>query len=61
MGNLTLAAITDKGNPVPYGVWKLQIPDEKHTAFGNNYLGKSKHATTWFRIMDGRDRYLHPS
>jgi hypothetical protein len=60
VGGLSMKAITDTGNPVPYGVWKLQIPDEKHTASGNSYLSRSKHATTWFRIMDGRDRYLHP-
>jgi hypothetical protein len=60
IGGLSLKAITDPNNPVPYGTWKLQIPDEKHTESGRGYLSRSKHATTWFRIMDGRDRYLHP-
>ncbi len=45
-------------NPVPIGLWPLQIPDEKHT-LAERYLGRSRHATTWFRIGDGRDRYLH--
>jgi hypothetical protein len=52
-------AITDAINPVPVGLWSLQIPDEKHTYFGNRYLPRTPHATTWFRIGDGRDRYLH--
>jgi hypothetical protein len=59
VGGLSMKAITDQGNPVPYGKWKLQIPDEKHPG-GHSYFSRSNHATTWFRIMDGRDRYLHP-
>jgi hypothetical protein len=57
----TIDAITDPSNPVSPGTWKLQIPDEKHTAYGNGYLSRSQYATTWFRLIgDGRDRYLHP-
>lgn len=56
----SINAITDPSNPVPQGLWSLQIPDERHTLYGNGYLGQSPHATTWFRIGDGRDRYLHP-
>lgn len=59
-GTQTINAITDPSNPVPVGTWTLQIPDEKYTLFGNGYLNRSQYATTWFRIGDGRDRYLHP-
>lgn len=59
-GGQSIDAITDNSNPVPVGTWSLQIPDEKHTLYGNGYLGRSAYATTWFRIGDGRDRYLHP-
>ena len=54
-----LSAITDPSNPVPIGTWTLQIPDEKHPG-GFGYYGRSRHASVWFRIGDGRDRYLHP-
>ena len=52
-------AITSPRNPAPLGTWGLQIPDEKHTRFGTTYLPRTPHATTWFRLGDGSDRYLH--
>lgn len=58
-GAQSATAITDPFNPAPLGVWGLQIPDEKHTHYGSVYLPRTPHATTWFRIGDGRDRYLH--
>jgi hypothetical protein len=58
-GSQSIKAITDPDNPVPTGVWSLQIPDEKHRK-AHRYLARSPFALTWFRIGDGRDRYLHP-
>ena len=57
--NNALVAKTQALNSVPIGRWSLQIPDEKHPG-GFTYYGRSKHASCWFRIGDGRDRYLHP-
>jgi hypothetical protein len=58
-GSHSIKAITDPDNPVPTGVWPLQIPDEKHRK-ADRYLARSPFALAWFRIGDGRDRYLHP-
>ncbi len=51
-----ISAHMDATNPIPSGTYDLEIPDYQHSlgaAYGN-------YATTWFRIGNSGDRYLHP-
>jgi len=52
-------AYTSTTNPIPKGVYPLEIPDEIHS-LGTHYLRDSKYAKTCFRIGRNGDRYLHP-
>lgn len=69
-GNLTtpigtLKAITDSGNPIPNGVYPIQLPDFPHD-LGSGYVSQASKAMTWFYLGTGNakpndnDRYLHP-
>ncbi len=51
-----IEAITDITNEVPNGTHDLQIPDFQHTVA----RGYCDYDTTWFRIANQSDRYLHP-
>lgn len=44
--------------PPNLGTYALEIPDEVHS-LGERYLDESPYATTWFRIGNSGDRYLH--
>ena len=63
-GSSTAKAITSEVNPISKGSHKIQLPDFPHP-IGNNYLGKSAYALSWFYMGIGHaiygknDRYLH--
>jgi hypothetical protein len=52
-------AITYSSNPVPKGSHNIELPDAPHQ-LGSVYTTYSPYATTWFRIGQSGDRYLHP-
>ena len=52
-------AITHSSNPIPKGNHNIELPDAPHH-LGNLYTSYSQYATTWFRIGNSGDRYLHP-
>lgn len=69
-GNLTtpigtFKAITAPENPIPNGVYPIQLPDFPHD-LGNLYVSLASKAMTWFYLGTGNakpgdnDRYLHP-
>lgn len=51
-------AVLDPNNPLPNGVYDIEIPDEPHP-YGEYYEKYSLHAKTWFRIGHEGNRYLH--
>lgn len=53
-----ITVVTDPKNPAPSGWHPLNIPDHPH-ALGLGYIKDSTWATTWFRLGDSDDRYLH--
>jgi hypothetical protein len=59
-GRGPFSAFTDPRNPVPIGVWELEIPDSPHGS-PSLYSSYSNYYKTWFRIRSSRssDRYLH--
>jgi hypothetical protein len=54
----TFNAYTSQFNPIPNGVYDLEIPDMIHEG-GARYTDSSRYAKTWFRIGRSGDRYLH--
>ncbi len=57
-GRGPVSVTTYPTNPVPFGEFDLEIPDEVHRG-GDGYLSQSIYAGTWFRIGHSGDRYLH--
>lgn len=57
-------AITDSINPIPPGIYPIQLPDFPHN-LGEPYLDQATKALTWFYLGTGNavqgknDRYLH--
>lgn len=54
-----VTAEIDSENPIPKGIYDLEIPYEPHIG-GARYREQSKYVTTWFRIGHTGDRFLHP-
>jgi len=52
-------AFTADNNPIPNGVYDIQIPAAPH-GFGASYTGYSVYAKTWFRVGSSGSRFLHP-
>jgi hypothetical protein len=48
----------DPSNPLGSGSYSIEIPDEVH-ALGAPYQSQSIYSTTWFRVGNSGDRYLH--
>lgn len=57
-GGEEFSVMNDPRNPIPLGIYPVEIPDEPHEK-GRPYLDRSKYARTWFRIGHQGDRYLH--
>jgi len=59
-----IQAVTDSINPIPTGVYPIQLPDFPHD-LGESYLDQATKALTWFYLGTGNavqgknDRYLH--
>lgn len=54
-GTGPIEAVTSSSNPTPIGKHELQIPDFQHMRGSK----RGPYGTTWFRIGDSGDRYLH--
>lgn len=52
-------AFTDEGPILENGLYKVEIPYEKHTIYGSPYLHISKLAITWFRIRTPGKYFFH--
>lgn len=54
----TFNAFTSDYNPIPNGVYDVEIPDIIHDG-GARYTDSSRYAKSWFRVGRSGDRYLH--
>lgn len=52
-------AVLDPDNPLPNGIYDIEIPYEPHHRYGEYYEKYSIYAKTWFRIGHSGDRFLH--
>jgi len=55
--SLTYQAVDDPKEPLPRGVFDIEIPDAPHR--GGRRYPESAFARTWFRIGHTKDRFIH--